>query len=605
VLLSSDGATLMADMKQRRTGIGMLRRLWRFLAPHHGHLRWVTGLGLLTAALGLAMPYLTKVLVDDVLIAGGSVTLLLILAGALVLAQIINVVLSLLRDQLAYWVTARAIGDLRSQVLRALERLPISYYDQGDSGVIASRVSRDVDAMRYAMCHLWIDWVTEGSQVLVALIVMLTLAWSLTLIALVPLAIVLMLIPSLHRVVGDGYRRQRMEADRLAGRLTEILPAIRVVRLFRAHDRETRYCIARARAMSRARFFRVDLGWTSEAVYARAAQGFAPLIVWVLGGIQVLNGEMTVGTLVALIAYAGMVYGPMWQLINFSQALQEAIITGEKLFGIIDHPEAATTAAPRAAVKPSELRGEVTFRNVWFSYRKGEPVLKDVSLSVAPGEMIGLVGRTGAGKSTLLKLLCGFYRPDQGEILLDGIPLWDFDQEELLRFFGVVPQDSRLFAGSAGENIAYGRPEASPSEVVQAAIAANAHDFIARLPEAYDTQVGAGGGFLSGGEQQRLALARAVLCNPRILILDEPTASVDLETEEKIQQSLDRIIQGCTVFAIAHRLSTLRRANRLVVIDNGCIVEEGPHEELMRREDGQYRRMVELHRKLSEIRAIA
>jgi ATP-binding cassette subfamily B protein len=293
-------------------------------------------------------------------------------------------------------------------------------------------------------------------------------------------------------------------------------------------------------------------------------------------------------------------YAPVQALAQLTDVFQSTAVSAERVFGIMDTPREVADAENAQPLE--RARGHVVFENVDFSYEKGERVLRDFSLEVQPGEIIGLVGQTGSGKSTVVKLLARFYDPDRGRIILDGKELRRIRLRDLRAQMGMVLQETFLFTGSLRENIAYGRPEATSEEIIEAARAANAHEFIMEMPDAYDTYVGERGVGLSGGERQRIAIARAILKNPRILILDEATASVDTETEEKIQQALRRLIAGRTTFAIAHRLSTLKYANRLLVLDHGELVESGTHEELVEL-GGTYASLCEKQSKLSSLTA--
>jgi ATP-binding cassette subfamily B protein len=303
----------------------------------------------------------------------------------------------------------------------------------------------------------------------------------------------------------------------------------------------------------------------------------------------------------AFIAYLGMFFGPLqW----FSQALNwtsRALAASDRVFEIMDTQSEVPTS--KDAVSIPRVVGKVELSNVTYGYEKHHPVLKNVSLKVEPGEMIGLVGHSGAGKSTMINMICRFYDPDQGSITVDGIDLRKIDQEDLRRQIGVVLQETFLFDGTVAENIAYSKPDASPLDIMRAAKIANAHDFIVRMPDGYDTKVGERGHRLSGGEKQRIAIARAIVHDPRILILDEATASVDTETERQIQEAIARLVKGRTTFAIAHRLSTLREADRLVVLDKGGIAETGTHEELLEKK-GAYFKLVEAQKEISKIKGV-
>jgi ATP-binding cassette subfamily B protein len=325
------------------------------------------------------------------------------------------------------------------------------------------------------------------------------------------------------------------------------------------------------------------------------------VIVWFFGGRRVLAGEVTVGELVAFVQYQMIMYRPLQWFAQLNNWLTRALAGAERIFEVIDaDPEPYQSSDYQAL---PDIRGEVEFRGVTFGYERYKPVLKGVNLHVQPGEMIGLVGRSGAGKSTLINLLCRFYDPDEGQILVDGIDQREIRLESLRSRIGMVLQEPFLFNGTIAENIAYGKPDASLDEIIRAARAANAHTFVVNKPDGYDTQVGERGAKLSVGERQRVSIARAILHDPRILIMDEATASVDTETERQIQEAIGRLVQGRTTFAIAHRLSTLRNANRLVVIDEGTIAEVGTHDELMERK-GLYHRLVNMQTEVNKLRAV-
>ena len=326
------------------------------------------------------------------------------------------------------------------------------------------------------------------------------------------------------------------------------------------------------------------------------------LIVWGFGGWDVLQGKITFGTLMTFIYYLGMLYGPLEFMTHIVDWWTACINSAQRIFEILDEaPEVAEKPDP---VRLQPMRGEIELRNVTFEYEPNKPVLKKVSFHVKPGEMIGLVGHSGAGKSTITNVISRFYDVREGAVLIDGVDVRDVAIGDLRSQIGIVPQETYLFKGTIAENIAYARPSATREEIIQAAKAANAHDFIIRLPDGYETVVGVRGQDLSGGEKQRISIARAILHNPRILILDEATASLDTQTERQIQEALKRLIQGRTTIAIAHRLSTLRDADRLIVIEKGEVVEMGTHEELEALQ-GVYYRLREKQREALAIRGIA
>ncbi|MCA1596029.1 MAG: ABC transporter ATP-binding protein/permease, partial [Chloroflexi bacterium] len=341
--------------------------------------------------------------------------------------------------------------------------------------------------------------------------------------------------------------------------------------------------------------------WNVYLPFLQFLTGAGGIFVWYVGGRLVQNGETTLGVLIAFIGYMGMFYAPIRQVSRLADALPRTLTAIERVFDLID--SAPEHYEPEEAVPMPELRGEVELDHVTFGYEPHHSVLRDINLHVRPGESIGLVGHSGAGKSTLVKLLGRFYDVTEGRILLDGVDIRRIPLSDLRKHISYVEQDPFLFSGTIASNLSFSRPDATREEIVAAAMAANAHEFIVKMPDGYDTQVGERGQRLSGGERQRLSIARAILHNPRVLILDEPTSAVDLQTERKIQSALARLSEGRTTFAIAHRLSTLRDCDRLVVLDRGRQVEVGSHDELVQ-QGGVYADLVHIHSDVSRLVAI-
>jgi ATP-binding cassette subfamily B protein len=387
---------------------------------------------------------------------------------------------------------------------------------------------------------------------------------------------------------------------RLHTYLNEAITGIRVVKAFAQENGEWAKFDRRNRELAESGI-RADRRWYVFQGCMTFFTGWGALINWGYGGYLVLTGRLSFGTLLATQMLLWQVYGPLQWFAQVNQWFSRAMAGAERVFEVIDsQPEAYESPD---AVRLPQMTGDVQFENIRFGYDKSNPVLKAINLDVKAGEMIGLVGKSGAGKSTTVNLICRFYEADAGRLLVDGIDIKELSLTDLRRFIGVVPQDPFLFNGTIAENIAYGKPGASPEAIMAAARAACAHDFIVAKPDGYDSQVGEKGSKLSGGERQRVAIARAILHDPKILILDEATSSVDVETEKKIQRAIANLVKGRTTFAIAHRLSTLRNADRLVVLEKGQIVESGTHAELMERQ-GEFYKLVQTQQQTSQAIAV-
>jgi ATP-binding cassette subfamily B protein len=396
--------------------------------------------------------------------------------------------------------------------------------------------------------------------------------------------------------MASKYHKVGQKWGRLHTQLNESLSGIRVVKAFVREDGEWNKFSQRNGELAMSGMV-ADRWWYRSEAVVNLFIGTAPLINWGYGGYLVLTGDIKFGTLMAMQILLWQVYGPLQWFGQVNQWFSRAMAGAERVFEVVDaQPE---TYDQPDAIKLPVLKGDVKFTDVRFGYDKSNPVLKGINLEIKAGEMIGLVGRSGAGKSTTMNLLCRFYEVDSGTLTVDGIDVKDIALEDLRKHIGIVLQEPFLFNGTIAENIAYGKPGASIEDVIAAARAACAHEFIVQKPDGYDTQVGEKGSRLSGGERQRVSIARAILNNPRILILDEATSSVDVETEKRIQQAIGNLTAGRTTFAIAHRLSTLRNADRLVVLEKGQIVEQGTHTELMDKK-GVFYNLVETQKQTSK-----
>ncbi|MGI9303918.1 MAG: ABC transporter ATP-binding protein [Gammaproteobacteria bacterium] len=592
--------------------------LWRLLAYLRPY-RLQLGLGMMAAAvmtaLSLAPPFLTRYLIDDVVqpFAGGvlameeAMTLGWIVIGGLALTYLARDACHWLRLRLMSTVGEFIARDLRRELYEHLQTLSLSFYSRKQTGSIISRVSHDTDRL-WDFVAFGIVEVSLSILMLVGLsAVLLALDWRLGLVMVLPVPLLIFSFMVHSRTLKRLFLRAWRKWSGLTEVISDTVPGMRVVKAFNQEQREVnRFNERNDNAL--VEFNSLHTVWTRFwpavilGLHAMAIGVWAFALPRLLGGPEAAGTQLSFGTFVAFLLYMGMFMNPIEAIGMMTRMMNRATSSAMRIFEVLDtEPEIRDVVRP---VKLEPVSGGVTFENVTFAYDGIRQVLKGVSFDVAPGEMIGLVGKSGSGKTTVTNLIARFYEPSSGRISVDGIDIRRLDTGHYRRQLGMVLQDPHLFHGSVLSNIRYAAPEADLEEIIEAARAANAHDFICQLPHGYDTVVGERGHTLSGGERQRVSIARAVLNNPRILILDEATSSVDTETERKIQEALERLIQGRTVFAVAHRLSTLRRASRLLVLDDGRIEEVGTHAELLRKDGGVYRRLHELQRELHEMYAV-
>lgn len=583
------------------------RRLFSYAAPFKVQAIFLVILMFAGTAASLVPGIIIKQMTDDALIATDKpedvrLRILAVLIAALVGTQLLNQLLTIVRGRLSAFLSGMITYRIRTQLHEKLQSLSLSFYDKRQTGALMARVTQDVNELNNFLVDGLQILVVNGLTMIGIATVLLLTNWWLTFLVLMPLPLVVWVTRRTWRFMRRRLERLWHLRSSLSAGLNSTLTGMRVVKAFAQEDREVERFNNRATNLLNANLS-VELWWATLFPLLNFLMTSGSFIVWYMGGRQVIDGIVTLGTLNMFLFFLGQLYGPLQGMTRIADWLSRALTAAERVFEVLD-TNADVEDAPDSVPMP-RIEGHVEFKNVSFTYDKARRVLEGVSLEVKPGEMIGLVGHSGAGKTTVINLISRFYDPTEGSILIDGVDMRKVKLNDLRRQLGIVLQEPFLFPGTIAENIAYAKPDAAPEEIMRAAKAANAHDFIMRFPDGYDTQVGERGVKLSGGERQRLSIARAILHDPRILILDEATASVDTETEKQIQEAISRLIEGRTTFAIAHRLSTLRNADRLVVIDKGKVAEMGTHDELMNKEDGVFRRLVEMQTEINKLRSEA
>ena len=583
----------------------VLKRLLSLTQPYWFKLATVCVLMLLATAIGLSLPYLNKPFFDNFFNEAGlpmdaRITILSKIVVLYVVIWILSWAIAVYQGRLAAWLGSRLTLDIRVQLYQTLQRLSLSYFDKRQVGAIMSRVTQDTSALNNFMNTCLHHYVVSTLHLVGACVMMFMLSWQLALWVLAPSPLVAVLSIFFFKRLKKQYHKYWHTWSRVGAVLHDALAGIRVVRAFAQEGKEIDRFNQKTGDVFGAEVKVTAASNTFWPTVSLLTQ-FSTALVWLVGGLAVIQGRISPGTLVAFLGYITLFYAQLQVLCRSTDFMSRSLTATERIFEVLD-TDIEISDVPDAVTLPN-LKGEVEFRNVRFSYEPTNPVINDVSLHVKPGEMIGLVGHSGAGKTTLINLICRFYDVTEGQILIDGVDIRKIRTHDLRSQVGVVLQDPFLFNGTIRDNIAYAKRDATREEVMRAAKAANAHEFIMKLPDGYDSQVGERGGRLSGGERQRISIARAILSDPNILILDEATSSVDTESESLIQQALQRLVKNRTTFAIAHRLSTLRQADRLVVLRDGEIAEMGTHDELLARH-GVYRRLVEIQRELSKIKAL-
>jgi ABC-type multidrug transport system fused ATPase/permease subunit len=557
--------------------------LARLTAPYRAR-TILAVVSLLAATLtGLAPPYLAKLAIDDG-IRGGDLEFLTLVIVFFLVAGVLNLATSAAQTYFTGWTGERILADLRNKLFRHLQRLSLGFYERNRAGVIISRLTNDVEALD----QLVTDGVTSLFQNTLLLtgsaVILFVLDWRLALATLSVFPL-MALATAIFRVRSSrAYRAVRERLGLVTATLAEDIAGMRVVQSFtreRANQRQFRRVNTNYREANQETVILNGLYFP----FVDFLSAVATAVVLGYGGFLAFEGELSVGTLFAFLLYLSNFFDPVQQLSQLYNTFLSAVAALDKIMDVMDE-EPTVVDRPGAGSLPL-IRGDVGFEGVRFGYGDGPEVLHGIDLQVPAGTTVALVGHTGAGKSTIAKLLARFYDPRAGRITIDGHDLRDVTQESLRRQLGIVPQEGFLFAGSVRENIAFGRPDATDAEIVSAAEVVGAHDFIVALEDGYETEVNERGTRLSLGQRQLVAFARALLADPRILILDEATSSVDIGTERRIEAALRRLLEGRTAFIIAHRLSTIRRADLIVVLEHGQVVEQGTHDELIARR-GRY-----------------
>ena len=552
-------------------------RLLAYIKPYTRRLALAVVCIIMAAGANLYLPWIIKDMIDDVLMSKDMVMLNLIAAGILVV-MFTRGVFYYGQSYLVSYVGQRVIIDVRSVLFRKFQRMPLSYYDRQQTGTVMSYITNDVAVMQSAIVDNLIELVTEGSILIGSLAMMIYLDWKLSLLTLMTIPLVGFAMKIFGRKLKRSSTVIQERVAEITSLLQESISAIRVVKSFVRESYEIKRFEEQNWRNFQAAMKNVKLSSLLTPTVEFLAAIAVTFIVW-FGGYEVVNEVITAGELVAFLTYAVNLANPVKRLSRVYAAIQKAMAAAERVFDIMDLDEKITDVPGAKPLPP--IKGKVEFKDITFSYKEGQPALQHISLKAEPGQMIALVGPSGSGKSTIANLIPRFYDVDSGVITIDDHDIRQVTADSLREQIGLVPQETMLFSTSVMENIRYGRLEATDEEVIEAAKAANAEEFIKELPEGYDTKLGERGLNLSGGQRQRLAIARAILKNPRVLILDEATSALDTESEKIVQDALDNLMVGRTSFVIAHRLSTIFNADQIFVVENGHLREHGTHEELL------------------------
>ena len=564
-----------------------LRRLWDFFKEEKKQLIITFLLILVSGLLGLSVPFLIGKAIDAIfpgtyLVEFGNLKFIVFI---LLLVYILDNLLAFLQEYMAAGIAQRVVHTLRKSLFEKLQSLPIMFFDTHTHGEIMSRLSNDIDNVSTTISQSIIQFMVSIVNILGSLVMMIYLSGLMTIASMITIPMVYFLTKFIAKKTKVLFTEQQKNLGKLNGYIEESISGINVVKAFNNEENVISEFKLQNNALR-------DVGvkaqiWSGFIMpLMNVINNFGFAVIAIFGGNLAVKGIISVGVIASFISYSKQFSRPLNELANTFNTLQSGIAGAERVFEILDEQEESKDK--ENAIIIEDIKGEVEFKNVNFQYKEGELVLKNISFKVEPGTNIALVGPTGAGKTTIVNLLTRFYEIDDGEILIDKVNIKDYQKDSLRRIFGMVLQDTYLFSGTIKENIKYGNLNARDENIIRAATLARADDFISKLPKGYETYINEGGTNLSQGQRQLLAISRAILANPSILILDEATSSVDTRTELKIQEAMIKLMENRTTFIIAHRLSTIKDADIIMVIDHGEIVEKGSHEELLKRRGHYY-----------------
>lgn len=568
----------------------ILKKFAPYVKPEIGPIFAAITIIMIMAVIQLIPPYTTKLIVDEI-IPSGKTKSLGILVVVMLVCYIIHYSLAALMSYIFCGSGGRMVVNLKNDVYKKAQYLPMKFYDKTATGQVINRIGNDTSTIENFIVNIARNAINQLILLFGIVSIMAVMNWRLTLISLIPVPLVVVGGERFAKKIAPMYRRLWRKTAGVTSVLTDSIPCIRVVKAFSGEER----AVKKFKGYNDAWYETVMQAGKISAIYPNILTfliTIGTLTIWAVGGQWAMKGDfgLTPGILVSFISYTSMFYTPINYFASIGDQYQSALSAVERVMDIID---AEPEYNKEDALIPDNINGAIEFRNVNFSFDKTKKILSDINFTVNPGDIVGIVGTTGSGKSTLINLLLRYYDGYTGEILVDGKNIRDIDIQYYRSHIGYVQQEPMMFSDTIYNNIAYGDPAATPEAVMHAADVANAHGFIVNQPDAYDSMLGERGVGLSGGERQRISIARAILKNPKILVFDEATAAVDSETEELIQEAIDRLISGRTTFMIAHRLSTLRKANKILVVDNGRIIENGSHDELMAKK-GKYYKLIQI-----------